>query len=266
MNSAPRFSIVTIAYNNLEGLRRTVRSVEVQIEGSYEHFIVDGGSSDGTIEWLNGLPQDSRRIWISEPDSGIYDAMNKGIRRAQGELIVMLNSGDAFSDEQTLDRVWRDHAAHQWLWAYGAIRMTDSEGSPRGAYTFDPFSPERFVMGLSWIPHCSVFMERGLCDQLESYRLDLGTAADQEFLMRALDHREPRVITWFLCDYELGGISMTTGPHRREMDWHRMRAVSGHLWRGHPLADRLISELLAMKTPTRSALKWLAREVGARFR
>lgn len=262
MNSRPRFSIVTIAYNNLEGLRRTTRTVEGQIESSYEHIIVDGGSSDGTAEWLGSLPQDARRTFISEPDSGIYDAMNKGVHLAHGELIVMLNSGDTFSDEHTLDRVWRDHDAHHWVWAYGAIRMTDSEGNARGAYTFDPFNRKRFVMGLSWIPHCSVFMDRGLCGLLDSYRLDLGTTADQEFLMRALHHHEPRVITWFLCDYEMGGISMTTGPHQREMDWHRMRAVSGHLWRGHRVADRLISEVLAMKTPARSALKRLGRETG----
>lgn len=154
MNSGPRFSIVTITYNNLEGLRRTARTVEDQREESYEHIIVDGGSSDGTVEWLNGLPGNTRRTWISEPDSGIYDAMNKGIRRARGELIVMLNSGDGFCDEQTLDRVWRDHDDHHWLWAYGAIRMTDSEGTAHGAYTFDPFNRKRFVMGLSWIPHC----------------------------------------------------------------------------------------------------------------
>jgi glycosyltransferase involved in cell wall biosynthesis len=266
MNSVPKFSIVTIAYNNLEGLRRTTCTVESQLEGSYEHIIVDGGSTDGTVEWLKDLPQDTRRGWISEPDSGIYDAMNKGMRRAQGELIVMLNSGDAFSDEQALDRVWHDYDSHHWSWAYGAVRMTDSSGVSQRAYTFDPFNRARFVMGLSWIPHCSVFMERGLCQQLDSYRLDLGTTADQEFLMRALHHREPRAITWFLCDYEIGGISMTTGPRAREMDWHRMRTVSGHLWRGHPLADRLISELLAMKTPTRSALKWLGREAGAGHR
>jgi hypothetical protein len=69
-----------------------------------------------------------------------------------------------------------------------------------------------------------------------------------------------------LCDYEIGGISMTTGPRQREMDWHRMRAASGQLWRGHPVADRLISEVLAMKTPARSALKRFGKETGASSR
>lgn len=265
MKTPPRFSIVTIAYNNLNGLRRTMRSVANQVEGCYEHIIVDGGSSDGTIEWLSGLPEDPRRGWLSESDSGIYDAMNKGLERSRGDLIVMLNSGDAFSDEQTLERVWRDYATHHWSWAYGAIRMTDSKGAPQAAYTFDPFNYDRFIMGLSWIPHCSVFMERQLCEKLKSYRLDLGTAADQEFLMRALHHQEPRVITWFLCDYESDGISMTTRPHQREMDWHRMRAASGHLWRGRPIADRVISEVLALKTPVRIALKRLGAVTRARL-
>jgi len=266
VTSVPRFSIVTIAYNNLEGLRRTTRTVESQLEGNYEHIIVDGGSSDGTLEWLKGLSQDPRRAWISEADSGMYDAMNKGLRGARGKLIVMLNSGDGFSDEQTLGRVWQDYELHRWTWAYGAVRMTDAEGRPRRAYTFDPFNRTRFVMGLSWIPHCTVFMERGLCEHLDSYRVDLGTFADQEFLMRALQRQEPRVITWFLCDFEIGGISMTTGPRKRELDWHRMRAASGHLWHGSAIADRLISEILSWKTPAQKALQRLGKDTRVDLR
>jgi glycosyltransferase involved in cell wall biosynthesis len=242
------------------------RTVESQLECNYEHIIVDGGSSDGTLEWLKSLSQDPRRVWISEADSGIYDAMNKGLRMAQGKLIVMLNSGDGFSDERTLGRVWQDYELHRWVWAYGAVRMTDAEGQSRRAYTFDPFNRTRFVMGLPWIPHCAVFMERGLCEDLGSYRVDLGTFADQEFLMRALHCHEPRVITWFLCDFEIGGTPMTTSPRKRELDWHRMRAVSGHLWHGSASADRLISEILSWKMPAKITWQRLGKDAGVGLR
>lgn len=251
----PRFSIVTIAYNDLEGLRRTVASVDAQDHASYEHLVIDGASTDGTGDWLARLPEDPARSVVSERDRGIYDAMNKGLRAARGEIVIMMNSGDTFSAPDTLSLVDASQAEHGWEWAYGAVRMTDTAGRPIGAYSFDPFKAHLFTLGLAWIPHATVAVTRALADKLGPYREDMGTVADQEYLMRAAAVVPPHVITWFLADYEMGGVSQQGSARGRELAWHRMRAETGQLWRGSRWADRAVAETLALGQVLRSVAK-----------
>src|SRR5262245_38437900 len=91
----PLFSIVTITYNDLAGFRETAASVAGQTFKNFEWIVVDGGSTDGTLDFLDVFPRrpDQR---ISEPDKGIYDAMNKGIERASGVYTIFMNGGDRF--------------------------------------------------------------------------------------------------------------------------------------------------------------------------
>ena len=109
-----KLSIITINYNNAAGLKKTLDSVATQKCTDFEHIIVDGASTDGSVdiirEYENTLasclsPLASRLKWFSEPDTGIYNAMNKGIRLAQGEYTLMLNSGDYLVDEQVIEKV-----------------------------------------------------------------------------------------------------------------------------------------------------------------
>lgn len=98
-----KLSIITINYNNLEGLRRTVASVAAQTCMNFEYIVIDGGSTDGSREYIKTAPRiDS---WVSEPDKGIYNAMNKGAKMAQGEYCLFLNSGDTLYDKNVLCKV-----------------------------------------------------------------------------------------------------------------------------------------------------------------
>ena len=109
-----KLSIITINYNNAEGLRKTLASVAAQTYADIEHIIVDGGSTDGSVEVIREYEQSltsrlsplaSRLKWISEPDKGIYNAMNKGIRMATGEYCQFLNSGDWLIDPEATQRM-----------------------------------------------------------------------------------------------------------------------------------------------------------------
>jgi len=98
-------SIITVNLNNEVGLSKTIESVQNQTYRDYEYIIIDGGSIDGSLNILNEYSQIFTH-WVSEPDSGIYDAMNKGIKFAKGEWIIFMNSGDFFANKNVLENIF----------------------------------------------------------------------------------------------------------------------------------------------------------------
>lgn len=121
----PLFSIITINRNNADGLRKTMQSVLSQDFSDYEYIIIDGASTDGSVEVIReflAVPEYASKIsyWVSEPDSGIYNAMNKGIRHANGEFVNMMNSGDTMLPE-VLERLAKIAAEHKGEVLYGAV-------------------------------------------------------------------------------------------------------------------------------------------------
>lgn len=100
-SSAPFFSIITVVYNDVSGLSLTKSSIESQTFPDFEWIVVDGGSKDGTVDFLKHCDQPGLS-WVSEKDKGIYDAMNKGIKLSRGEYLVFLNAGDVLPGEDTL--------------------------------------------------------------------------------------------------------------------------------------------------------------------
>lgn len=97
----PKISVITVTYNALDGLRRTVKSVIGQQFDDYEFIVVDGAGADGTAYYLRSETTGVTR-WVSEPDGGIYEAMNKGVRMAQGEYCIFMNAGDCFVDDKVM--------------------------------------------------------------------------------------------------------------------------------------------------------------------
>jgi glycosyltransferase involved in cell wall biosynthesis len=97
----PRFSIITVNHNNVEGLKKTMQSVFAQSKADYEYIIIDGGSTDGSKEYIE-QHVDKLSYWVSEKDAGIYNAMNKGIIKSTGEIVAFLNSGDHYVSDNLL--------------------------------------------------------------------------------------------------------------------------------------------------------------------
>lgn len=127
-----KLSIITVNYNNNEGLKKTIESVQKQTFISYEHIIIDAGSSDGSKETIIEYSQSTSHLsyWISEPDNGIYDGMNKGILKAKGEYLYFLNSGDCLTNDilnqipfDGTKYIYGDIRIHfnnkeSWVWSY----------------------------------------------------------------------------------------------------------------------------------------------------
>jgi putative colanic acid biosynthesis glycosyltransferase len=96
-----RYSIITVCRNNLNGLQRTCESIEAQSFSDFEWIVIDGASTDGTVEFMTNKVQDNISFF-SEPDEGLYDAMNKGIDKASGDYLIFMNSGDQFMSGNSL--------------------------------------------------------------------------------------------------------------------------------------------------------------------
>lgn len=248
MRNSPLISVITITLNDLIGLKYTVDSVERQTYDNYEHIVVDGMSSDGTVEFCSVAEKRHPKLsYTSEKDDGIFDAMNKGARIARGDLLVFVNSSDRLTDPSVLDFVagrWTDD--EDWQWGYGAMRYTKSPGStPYRGTVQAPFNRRKFQLGRQFIPHTACYVGREFFLERGGYDESFGVAAEQEFFMRACQNHPPAVWIRFLGDFMEGGAHSKVSVRHMEMLWHRMRVKNGVAIANSRHVDRAISLALA---------------------
>ncbi|HVM51036.1 MAG TPA: glycosyltransferase family 2 protein [Candidatus Acidoferrum sp.] len=182
MPDLPRISIVTPSFNSAGTIAATIESVQRQDYGNWEHIVVDGGSTDGTVAVLQRCP---RLVWTSEKDAGHYDAMNKGIARATGDAVVILNADDCFRPG-ALGKVaaaFRDHP--DWDALFGDVVFVDGEG--REIYRREEalYDYKVLLYGVDYICHQALFVRKSVYDRLGGYRQkEFRNSADYEFKLR----------------------------------------------------------------------------------
>lgn len=209
----PQITLVTVCYQDLENVKRTCRSIASQ-QGEFvaelEHLLIDGASTDGTQEWYESNPPLSESNIISEPDDGIFDAMNKAIRLARGEYIAFINAGDVFSDDDALQRistVLRDASPN---WSYGRAKIVNAMGiEVRNPVGHVPYSRIKHAMGLGTICHQTVFMKSKFIRELGGFDTNFGYAADYHLLLRAAVASPPHTRAEVCVLYGAGGVSDT---------------------------------------------------------
>ena len=182
-----KISIITATYNSGSTLRDTIESVLSQDYPDFEHVIVDGGSKDNTVDIIKEYePKYGGRLkWISEPDKGIYDAMNKGINMASGDVIGILNSDDFFSSDNVISNVAKEITDVDAI--YGDIHFVDHQNlnKPVRYYSSAGFNPGKMKMG--YMPaHPSFYCKKDVFDRVGLYDIAFKVAADFEFLLRAI--------------------------------------------------------------------------------
>jgi glycosyltransferase involved in cell wall biosynthesis len=177
----PKLSIITINLNNPAGLLRTLESVKNQTYANYEWIIIDGGSASADITILN-QNSDHFKYWISEPDSGIYNALNKGISKASGEYCFFLNSGDYFSNNMVLENVFCTELHEDIIFGNLLVTLNNKLiGKSRGK---NKLSFLDLYNGI--IKHQAAFIRRSLFDKQGLYNEELKIVADWEFFLKTI--------------------------------------------------------------------------------
>lgn len=180
MTAQPLISVITVVYNGEKYLEQTIQSVLNQTYKNLEYLIIDGGSTDATLKIMQKY-QDRLAYWVSEPDQGIYDAMNKGIQRARGEWIHLLNSDDYYHDPQVLARVAAK--LHPEKTNYFSMVLAFADGRNKN-YKFNFKFWKLYVS--AFLPHPALIVAASQYQKIGLYDIQLKIAADHDLILRLL--------------------------------------------------------------------------------
>ncbi len=225
MTKTPFLSVVTITYNNLLGLAKTHESVRAQTDTDFEWIVIDGGSADATADYLQGTDA----LWISQPDKGIYDAMNKGLERAHGTYVIFMNAGDAFAAPSVIERLKQNAQESQPDFLYG-----DSyETVPEGGEFYKKAKPHQ-ALATGMITHHQAML---YCrEKIKDLRYDTNykIAGDYDFTARFLkDNARALYCPFPIALYESGGVSQMNAALGRREEFEIRQNVFGKK-QGHP--------------------------------
>ncbi len=231
-----RYSVITINYNNKDGLIRTIDSVLYLSNKDYEYIIIDGGSTDGSLDVIKQHAKDIT-FWVSEKDNGVYHAMNKGVTQARGDYLIFMNSGDCFHSTSVLNAI----ASYHEDIICGKVYKGDSiipSGHNKSTITL-------VDLMRGSLPHQAMIIKRGLLVK-HPYDENYKILSDWKFCIEALvfDNCSFRNIDVVIADYDTSGISTNSNglfpiekrkiieelfPHRIIADYQRLAPVDDEL-------------------------------------
>lgn len=220
-SGVPMLSIITVVYNSEQFIERTIQSVLNQTYKNIEHIILDGGSKDKTLDIINNY-NDQIAYWKSEPDKGIYDAMNKAQNFAHGNYVMFLNSGDEFCDHQVLENIFKNSSSDVY---YGDTVITDEQGNALRNRRLRPpqnLTWKDFRFGML-VCHQSIIIKRALSQQ---YNTKYKIAADIDWAIRSIKSAQTITNTRInISKFMEGG--MSSQHHKRGLQ-ERFEILSKH--------------------------------------
>jgi len=200
----PTLSVITVVFNNIKGIERTMLSVLNQTYEHIEYIVIDGKSTDGTLQIIEKYSL-QLAVFIAEKDAGIYDAMNKGLAKATGDYVVFMNSGDGFYEKDTVKEVFASEPDADIY--YGETEMLDQNLQSLGQRRHKApgnFTWRDFKYGMS-ISHQAIFIRRNL---VENYNLKYELSADIDWILLAAKKARKIVnVHQYVVKYMVGGMS-----------------------------------------------------------
>jgi glycosyltransferase involved in cell wall biosynthesis len=217
--SEPLISIITSTFRAAEHLPRAIESVRAQTFDEFEWIVIDGASTDGTVDIL-GRNEDVIDYWISEPDTGIYDAWNKGVRKARGKWIVFFGADDYLLAPDVLSRAAAalSSTASQYHVVYGQIIVVNQAGEEVERVGTEWARVKRKFRSLMCLPHPAVFHHRDLFQVYGNFDPAFRIAGDYEFLLRELSEHDALFVPGLVVTcMTVGGISSNPENSRKMM-------------------------------------------------
>jgi glycosyltransferase involved in cell wall biosynthesis len=204
-----KFSIVTVTFNSDSTLEQTIESVSLQDHKEIEYIVIDGGSSDRTLDIIERNKEKVNKL-ISEVDKGIYDAMNKGILASTGEVIAFLHSDDLYFSKNILSTVNAYFESLNLDALFGDVNYFQHNDPSKivRRYRSNRFSPQK--IGWGWMPaHPSLFLHRRVYEKYGLFKIDYKIAGDYEFVARIFRHEELKYqyLPQILVNMRMGGVS-----------------------------------------------------------
>ena len=231
-------TIITINRNNAEGLEKTMQSVSSQTCKEFEYIVVDGASTDGSVEIIKSLAENfsGRLRWVSEPDKGIYNAMNKGIGMASGEYVQFLNSGDCLASDNVVERMF---SILEQEGKPGILYGNMLKDMPDGRVMRDRCFAGRDITLLGFyfgtLNHSSAYIRRDLFDRYGKYDENYKIVSDWKWFIQAiiLGEEKPVYTDIDVTLFDMNGISETN----KTLDKDERRQVLEELFNPSILAD-----------------------------
>ena len=181
-----KISLITVTFNSEKYLSHCIDSIQRQTHKNIEHIIVDGNSTDNTVKIIQQYGTAISK-WISEPDRGMYDAINKGIVLATGDVIGVLNSDDMLYSDDVLENIVRTFEEENVDSVYGDLQYVDQEVTSRVFRTWKGKKYDRNLFKMGWMPgHPTFYVKKSVVDMYGGYENHYFTAADYEFMARYL--------------------------------------------------------------------------------
>ncbi len=207
-----KISIITVVYNNKETIRDAIESIQSQTYDNIEHIIIDGNSTDGTVNIVNSYG-DKIAKFVSERDDGLYDAMNKGIELATGDVVGILNSDDVYFDDKVIERVMDEFVSKNVQSVFADLDFVDQYDIDKVVrkWRLSPYVPGSFAKG--WHPaHPSFFVKKEVYDKYGMFDLELAISADFELMLRFLEkhHISTSYLPQVLVKMRMGGESTSS--------------------------------------------------------
>ncbi|MBP6386218.1 MAG: glycosyltransferase [Pseudarcicella sp.] len=222
----PLISIITINFNNKTGLEKTFLSVFHQTVCDFEYIVIDGNSTDGSKETI---AENATKInyWVSEKDSGIYNAMNKGITAAKGKYLLFLNSGDALADNNVLEKVMLNIQDEAYSFYFGNLYL--SKNNVRTQIWVPHHELSFCVFVSSTLPHPACFIRKDLFDKYGFYNTKNKIVSDWEFFFMTICryNESYKKIEIVVSDFDLSGISSNKN-HSAIINMERNEALQKH--------------------------------------
>ncbi len=226
-----KFSIITATYNCLDTLPCCLDSINSQTYTSYEHIIIDGNSSDGTKDFLNNFA-DTKFIYLSEPDEGIYDALNKGIHLATGDVIGFLHADDMYASKDTLSKIAKAFEDPSVCAVYGDLDYVGNMNTNKviRRWRSNPFIKRDLNWG--WMPaHPTLYVRRDWYKLIDCFDITYKISADYYSILKFFSNE--KFVTVYLPDVlitmRMGGTSnksITSILKKTKEDWRALRSCN----------------------------------------